>query len=464
MGESAVVSFLGAARTVTGSRYLLRVGRVNILVDCGIFQGLPDLEERNFAPLPLDPASLDAVILTHAHIDHSGYLPRLVKDGYAGEILCTPATGALLHLLLPDSGRLQEEQAAYANKKGYSRHRPALALYTYEDAVKVLDRLRVIPFNSPAEVTKAVAFTPRTAGHLLGSSLLECEVYLRRRTVRILFSGDLGGAHQRIMNPPASPSPADYVLIESTYGDRLHPKEPPDREMAAIVRQVADRSGVLLIPSFAVGRTQQVLYILRDLEEAGAIPDLPVFVDSPMALDATDLYRQFADDPNLNLPDVGADGGPFRCRHLKMVRSREESKSLNSRQGPMIIVAGSGMCDGGRIVHHLKHRLEDPRNAVLLVGYQAEGTKGRLLKDGARVLSVHGRAVSVNSAVISLEGLSAHGDRDDLLRWLKTLKEPPAGIFIVHGEMPAATALQSAVRATFGWSATIPSYLETVSL
>jgi metallo-beta-lactamase family protein len=464
LSESLSISFFGATQTVTGSKYLLRTGKINILVDCGIFQGSPEVEQRNFSPFPIDPASIDAVILTHAHIDHCGYLPCLVKNGYSGEILCTPATAALLHILLPDAGRLQEEQAAYANKKGYSRYRPALPLYTSDDALRALERLRQIPFETPTEITRHIVFTPRPAGHILGACFLMTEVFLRRRTVRILFSGDLGRYQQIIMNPPSPPPDADYVLLESTYGDRLHPKTPVDLAIGDIVRRIAHQGGVLLIPSFAVGRTQQILYILRRLEESGEIPRLPVFVDSPMAIDATDLYRRFAMDPNLNLPDSAADASPFQCGHLTLVRSQEESKSLNSRDGPMIIIAGSGMCDGGRITHHLKHRLEDPRNAVLLVGYQAEGTRGRLLKDGAKTVMIHGRPVSVNAKILALEGLSAHADRDDLLRWLRGLSNPPTEIFIVHGELPAATALQAEIRSSLGWHATIPPYLHTAAL
>lgn len=441
------ISFLGAARTVTGSKYLLSAGGRNYLIECGLFQGPPALEQRNWSPFPLSPGAVDAVVLSHAHIDHTGYLPRLVAEGYRGPVYTTEATAELLRLLLPDSGHLQEEQAEYANRKGYSRHRPALPLYTAQQAVRSLRNLRPAPPGEPIVVDDRLTVRFHRAGHILGSAIVECVLRDRDQEATVVFSGDLGRHGQPVMTDPTTIPHADYLIVESTYGDREHSDDSVPDRLAEVVASTAARGGVLVIPAFAIGRTQEVLYHLRELEETRRIPSLPVYVDSPMATDATDLYCRFGDDHNLRVDLLMEEQRcPLRCRETHFVRDAEQSKRLNTRPGPFIVISASGMCSGGRVVHHLKHRLPDPRNTVLFVGYQAAGTRGRALRDGARRVRIHGGYVPVRARVAVIDGLSAHAGRSDLLRWLRGFERPPRETFVVHGEPEASLALAEALN------------------
>lgn len=455
------LQFLGASGTVTGSKYLLTHKAGNYLIDCGLFQGLRELDDLNWERLPMNVGELNAVILTHAHIDHTGYLPRLIHNGYRGSVYASEATCALLNLLLPDSGFLQEEQAHYANKKGFTRYKPAYPLYTQKQALRALESLVPHPLDHSFQVDEHLTLTLRSAGHVLGSAILECEL----DGLKIVFSGDLGRYDQEVMGSPTSVGEADVLLVESTYGNRLHGAEPIEEQLAQVVNATVERNGVLLIPSFAVGRTQQILYFLRKLQDQNTIPNLPIAIDSPMATDATHIYCQFGDEHNLNVDLLMDDQMcPLHCPETQFVETVEESKQLNKASGPRVIISASGMCNGGRIVHHLKHRLPDPKNTVLFVGYQAQGTRGRALVEGKKEIKIHGNPVPVRAQIVSIDGLSAHGDRDELLRWLSNFQRSPQQVFIVHGEPQASQALQKHIQAQLGWKTHLPQYLETVTL
>lgn len=457
------LTFLGAAGTVTGSKYMLEVEGARYLIDCGLFQGEREWKERNWEPFPVEPASIDAVLLTHAHLDHSGYLPRLVQQGFSGPIYATEATCALLRILLLDAAHLQEQDAEYANRKGYSRHQPALPLYTVEDVDTTLQRLQPIPFHTMLELDGIRAFW-FPMGHILGSSAIEIELQCSGR--RILFSGDIGRFEDPIMRPPTEHPGAEIVLMESTYGDRLHSTAPPEQILLEAIGHILRTRGVLLIPAFAVGRTQQVLYYIRRLQEAGHIPPLPVFVDSPMAQDVTSLYCRFRNDLNLETSPGGDCEGtlPLYCYHTNFVQSVAQSKALNTREGPMIIVAGSGMCTGGRILHHLKWRLPDPANAVLFVGFQARGTRGRMLLEGASEIAIHGESVQVRARILETSALSAHADQQDLMRWTQAIRQPPQTLYLVHGEDEPRKALRELIRQNLGWQVALPEYQQQVPL
>jgi metallo-beta-lactamase family protein len=461
----ASMRFLGAAGTVTGSRYLVRAPGGLVLVDAGLFQGMKELRQRNWEPFPVPAASLDAVVLTHAHIDHTGAVPLLVRGGFRGPILCTPATRDLLHLLLPDSGRLQEEEARYANRRGYSKHAPdARPLYTEEEAVRALRLLEPIAYGARRELRPGVAVTFHRAGHILGSAHVLMELALEGgRARRVLFSGDLGRYGVPILPDPEGAPAADELLVECTYGDRLH-EGAPREELRAAVLEAVQRGGALLVPAFAIGRTQELLFDLRALEAAGEIPPLPVFVDSPMAVDATPLYlahREDHDDEMAALLAAGVE--PLRPSRLAFARAPEQSKAINRVEGPCIIISASGMATGGRILHHLANRLPDERTTVLLVGYQAAGTRGWSLQHGAKILRIHGEEIPVKARIVTLSGYSAHGDKDEVARWLATLPRPPERVFCVHGEGAplAATAQRLAAQ---GWNAVVPRHLEEFSL
>jgi len=423
----ASIRFLGAAGTVTGSRFLVEAGPARVLVDAGLFQGPKELRLRNRAPWAVPPSSLSAVVLTHAHIDHSGALPLLARQGFGGPVHVTPATRDLLGLLLPDSGRLHEEEARWANKKGYSRHAPhAAPLYSEEDALAVLPRLAPLPYGRPGQVAPGVTLTFHRAGHILGSAtvLLELEGPPRRR---LLFSGDLGRYGAPILPDPERGVEADVLVVESTYGGRRHPEGPAaSHALREEVLSAVARGGALLIPAFAIGRTQEVLFTLRDLEGRGEIPELPVFVDSPMAVDATPIHlahREDHDDEMARLLAAGVE--PLRPRRLQFARSPEQSKAINRVEGPCVILSASGMATGGRVLHHLARRLPDERTTVLLVGYQAAGTRGWSLQNGAATLRIHGEEVPVRARVAGITGFSAHADEAELSRWLATFPAPP---------------------------------------
>ena len=454
------LQFLGAASTVTGSRHLLRLNGRYILIDCGLFQGGRQLKEANWKPFPVPPEQIEAIILTHAHIDHTGYLPRLVQQGFGGPIYTTEATCALLEILLPDSAHLHEQDAAYANKKGYSKHHPAQPLYTTADAQETLHLLCPVQFDIPLQLD-GIEVIWRPAGHLLGSAIMEVNLQGADGPHHIVFSGDLGRYDGAIMKSPTTIANADTLVVESTYGGRHH----SDDDIATVLTDVLDHiithKGVLLIPSFAVGRTQQVLYHLRRLQDAGRVPILPIFIDSPMAVEASHIYCRFGDDHNLDVNLLMDDQAcPLHCADTHFVRDVEESKQLNVRPGPAIIISASGMCTGGRIKHHLKWRLPDPRNVVLFVGYQAEGTRGHWLLNGAKSTRIHGEEFPVRARIASLHALSGHADHDELLRWLDGFERPPKQTFIVHGEPKASQALQADLKKK-GWYTILPTQ-ETV--
>lgn len=462
MNDPVSIQFLGAAQCVTGSKYLLRTPGCTTLIDCGLFQGLKELRQRNWELFPFPPAKIDQVILTHAHIDHTGYLPRLHKEGFDGPVYCTPSTAELLSLLLPDCGHLQEEDARYAEMKGFSKHVKPLPLFTAEDGVKVLRLLKPIGFHKRIQVNEQLVFRYHPTGHILGSGSLEIEA----GPVHLWFSGDLGRYHDEVMNPPSAGIEADYIFIESTYGNRLHPDNDVSAELAEIINRTANRGGVVIIPAFAIGRTQTMLYHIRRLEDAGRIPRLPLFIDSPMAVDASALYCKFGDEENLKLDLTMSteDCCPLRCDKTTFVRTPVESKRINDVRTPAIIIAASGMAAGGRVVHHLANRLPDKRNTVLLAGFQAEGTRGRALVGGARALKIHGQLVPVKAEVTSISGLSAHGDQRDLMRWLSSFRRAPRRVFLVHGEDEGLIGLQQKIRQTLGWQTHIPAYSERAQL
>lgn len=450
------ISFLGAAGTVTGSRFLLETAGRRYLVDCGLFQGGRAEKALNWEPLPLAPERIDAILLTHAHIDHVGYLPRLVQQGFRSPVYATDATCALLKIVLPDAAHLQEQDAKYANKKGYSRHRPALPLYGAAEAEAALELTQAVPFRDPQSLD-GITVTWLPAGHILGSAILQIEAGELERQRRIVFSGDLGRYHSEVMRPPTAVGAADVVVMESTYGGRLHSTEPVGAVLSSALKYISETKGVLLIPAFAVGRTQEVLYHIRKLQEQGLFGSLPVFIDSPMATEISHIYCRFGDDHNLD-KNLLMDRSecPLRCRDTRFVRDVEESKLLNRRTGPAVVISASGMCTGGRIVHHLKWRLPDKRNAVLFIGYQAEGTRGRLLLNGAPRITIHGETLPVRARIFQAHSLSAHADGGELLRWLGGFSKPPSQALIVHGESSGSLALQRQIQHQLAWKTSIP--------
>jgi len=461
---SAYLQFLGAAGGVTGSKYLFSYGDDQLLIDCGLFQGLKELRLRNWAAVPIDLARLRAVILTHAHIDHSGYLPRIVAQGYRGPVFATPATCDLLEMMLPDAAHLQEEEARYANRTGYSKHKPALPLYTVEDAERSLQLLRPIRNAEPVEVMPNVALSFGRVGHILGagSARLSFEIDGRQRT--LLDSGDLGRYDRPILKDPEPAPNTDWLLIESTYENRVHPKD-SESGLREIIKDVAARRSCLIVPAFAVGRTQELIYVIRKMEDAGEIPTIPVHIDSPMAIKATDIYCRYTEEHDFELAQLSSDEGcPISSRHMVIDRTSEQSKALNDVKGPIIIISASGMASGGRVLHHLKQRLPDPETTVLLVGYQAEGTRGRSLQDGARELKMFGEVVPVRATVKVLDGFSAHADQDEILRWLGTFKKPPQMTYVVHGEPAAASTLVGVIRERLRWKVEVAKYQQKFSL
>ena len=449
------LAFLGAAGTVTGSRTLVEHGGARLLVDCGLFQGYKPLRLRNWAPFPLDPAALDGIVLTHAHLDHSGYLPRLVRLGFRGRIWCTPGTAALCRILLPDSARLLAEEAEYANRRGSSRHHPAEPLYDEHDVVLALKQLREVDVHEAFAPVDGVQARFRRQGHILGAAAATLE----HDGMRVVFSGDIGRPHDAVMQAPEPPDEADWIVMEATYGNRRHAGVDVEAELSEALRPVLARGGVAVIPAFAVGRAQVLLHAIARLQQEGRIPDAPVYLNSPMASSVTALYRRFPDDHRL---DAAALAELDRNTHI--INSVEESKALNRRKGPMIIVSASGMATGGRVLHHLIAFASDPRNAIVLSGYQAGGTRGASLAAGARTLRIYGQDVSVKAQVVQIEAASGHADADELVEWLRSAPRPPRGVFIVHGEPDAADALRVRIEHELGWPAHVPEYLERADL
>lgn len=459
-----LLRFLGATETVTGSRFLVETPHARVLVDCGLFLGLKALRLRNWEPFPIDPSTIDAVLLTHAHLDHTGYLPALGRNGFQGQIFATAGTQALSRIVLPDSGHLQEEDADYANRKGFSKHSPALPLYTEEDARRVVERFTVAPFDTPIEAAPSVWATFHHAGHILGSATITLELDAARKRT-IVFSGDLGRPHHPILRPPTPLSAADVVLVESTYGDRQHEDvESLQRFEEAIVRTAA-RGGMVVIPSFAVDRTEVILFHLRCLVQARRVPDLPVYVDSPMALSALEIYRQALVERSPEIQaELYAETDPFNPGRLIEVRTVEQSMAVNDQHVPSIIISASGMATGGRVLHHLAQRLSDHRTTVILVGFQAAGTRGRLLLDGARSVKMLGHYVSVCAEVVSVPAFSVHADQAEMLAWLRATPHPPEMTFVVHGESIAAESLHRRIGQELDWTVAVPRYLEHVRL
>ena len=462
----ATLQFLGATGTVTGSKFALEAAGNRVLVDCGLFQGLKELRERNWAALPIQAAAFSWVLLTHAHIDHSGFLPRLVKDGFRGPVYGTSGTTDLLKIMLPDSGKLQEEDAEYINRKGFSKHSPALPLYTEQDAREALKNLNPIQYNQDVHVNKLIKARFVPAGHILGSSFVKVEVSEKgKQPVSVLFSGDLGRYDEPILNDPHPPEEADYLLVESTYGNRSHGDTNPKERLAEIINATAERGGKIIIPAFAVGRTQLLVYYLRELEEEGRIPVLPVAVDSPMGAAATRLYTKHREDHDEEMRDASiGHKNPLATRNFSLVQGRAGSKALNGLKGPAIIISASGMATGGRVLHHLAQNLPDPASSVVFAGYQAAGTRGRRLQDGERELKIFGQWVPVRAHIESVSSLSAHADADEIMRWLKGFRRPPKRTYIIHGEPDAAETLKTRITREIGWDAVVPAYLDTVEL
>jgi metallo-beta-lactamase family protein len=460
--KPASLTVLGGARTVTGSRFLIESDGRRVLVDCGIFQGLKELRERNWAPFPVDPSSLDAIVITHAHLDHGGYLPRLVSQGFSGPVYCTTDTANLLSVVLPDSGRLHEEEAEFVNRVGSTKHRPALPLYTESDAYDSLESLHAVDFGASIDVAGAVSIRFDVAGHILGSATLLCEM---PDGVKVRISGDLGRPNHPVLLPAQPLGDADFVLVESTYGDRSHRPEDPVERLVALVDRTVARGGVLVIPAFAVDRTEVLLYHLARLSRAGRLPRVPVFVDSPMALAALRVYRSAISEGRADIrPELHGDGDLFEVPMLEENETSEGSKHISSRMEPAIIIAGAGMATGGRVVHHLKRFLPDRRNAVALVGFQAEGTRGRSLLDGAEVLKIHGKYVPVRAEICELPGFSVHADREELVGWLRTATREPETVLVVHGEPTAAESLRRTITSTLDWTAVAPTLGERFTL
>lgn len=441
--------FLGAAGTVTGSKFLVQAGETSILVDCGLFQGYKQLRERNRQALPINPADIDCVLLTHAHIDHSGYLPLLARNGFEGRVHASAATGALCRHLLPDSGFIHEKDAAFANRHGFSKHHPARPLYTRADAEHCLRLFSSARFGEEISLADGITARFTRAGHILGAASIRLTIDGHR----ILFSGDLGHANNPTIVAPDDPQPTDVLVVESTYGNRLREQGDAAGALAGVVTETVNRGGTVIVPAFAVGRTQLLLYYLKQLMDAGRIPGVPVFLDSPLAINATDVFLDHPDDHRLTPAQAEA-----ACGLAHYVRDVEESRALDHDPMPKIIIAGSGMATGGRVLHHLKVYAPKPENTILFAGYQAGGTRGARMVAGETEIRIHGQGWPVRAQVENLDMLSAHADRNELLDWIGRLDKPPQQVFVVHGEAEASDALRIAIGERFGWPAQVPDH------
>ena len=457
------VKFLGGTGTVTGSRYLLSIGKFRVLFDCGLFQGLKELRLRNWDEFPIDPSSINAVVISHAHIDHTGYLPRLVKEGFSGPIYCTEPTADLMEIMLMDSAKLQEEEAAYAFSKGYSKHATPQPLYTSMDAQSVFPLIKKHTYGNRIRINNNVEIVFRDAGHLLGSAITEMYIQGETQNKKIVFSGDLGRSTDAMLNPPTQIDDADILFIESTYGNRSNPAVDPLEDLSKIVNEAMKSNGVLLIPAFAVGRTQVLLYYLHQLMKQDRIPDVPVYIDSPMAISVTYLFYKYPEYHKVKFNSaVFAD--EMETNMLVFVKNSRHSKTLNEIKSRAIIISSSGMMTGGRILHHLYHRLPNENDTVLISGYQAVGTRGRDLADGKPFIKIFGQPVPVKCKVANMSSLSGHADREELFAWMKNFKDKPKITFTIHGEGNELKEYAKAIREKMNWNVIEPEYLESVSL
>ena len=463
----ASITFMGATGTVTGSRYLLEAEGKKYLVDCGLFQGLKEIRQRNWEPFPIPPNEIDRVLLTHAHVDHCGYLPRIVQQGFKGPVHCTWPTADICSLVLRDSAHLQEEDARYANKKGFSKHKPALPLYTVQDAEDAISLFKPVNYGQDLFFSDTMRIKFKDAGHILGSSFIDVKLMQADKPTRILFSGDIGSPDRPILRDPAQVFEVDYLVLESTYGDRTHGHGDEERrtELARVINESIKRGGILIIPSFAVERSQELLYYIRELEDQKRIPVTPVYLDSPMAVSATEVFEKWKLVYDMEARMKELDGKHImQTKMLHVVRDAEESKLLHNVKGPAIFISASGMLEGGRILHHLEHRLPFAENTVLFVGYQAEGTRGRSILNGSPTVKIHGQQVPIKAKIENITGFSGHADYKEILAWLMGFNRPPIKTFIVHGEPEASKSMAEKIRATLGWQVEIPEFMQTVNL
>jgi len=459
------LTFLGATGTVTGSRFFLEIEGNNLLIDCGLFQGLKKNRLQNWEPFPIPPEEIDRIFLTHAHIDHSGYLPRLCKNGFSGKVHCTSATYDLCEILLRDSGHLQEEDAKWANKKGFSKHQPALPLYTVEDAEEALALFEPYHYGEDIFITDSLRVKFKDAGHILGSSFVDVKSTNDGQVKRIVFSGDLGRPSRPILRDPVQAFEVDYLILESTYGNRLHDNRAPEKDLAKIINASVERGGVLVIPAFTVGRTQELLYTLRELEEQKEIPSLSVYVDSPMAINVTTVFEKRKGYYGLAAKVLELNGTRIlQPQQITFTRHRDESKALNKIEEKAIIISASGMATGGRILHHLRHRLPRAQDTLLFIGYQAEGTRGRTILNGDTTVKIHGQYISVQAQVEKISGFSAHADYNEILAWLIGFNRPPQKTFLVHGEPDASASLAEKIQDKLGWDVVVPKFEESFRL
>ncbi|MBU0526432.1 MULTISPECIES: MBL fold metallo-hydrolase RNA specificity domain-containing protein [Pseudomonas] len=449
------MTFLGAAGTVTGSKYLLEHRDQHVLIDCGLFQGYKQLRLHNWDPFQLPVRDLQAIVLTHAHLDHSGYLPVLARNGYRGPVYATPATCELVKILLRDSGRLQEEEAEFANRHGFSKHAPALPLYTEQDAERALKLLHPVELHHRVTIVPGLSILLRGAGHILGAATVE----IVADGITLVCSGDLGRPNDPLMFAPETIEQTDYLLIESTYGDRRHPEESPEKQLAEVITRTALRHGITLVPSFAVGRAQLLMYHLYRLKQQHAIPDLPIYLNSPMATDVTRLYQRFRSEHRLSLEDCEG-----MCQGTHFVRATRDSIELDQQRTPAVIIAASGMATGGRVLHHLKALAPNPLNTLLIPGFQAGGTRGAQIIAGAPSVRIHGKEVPIRAEVVPMETLSAHADADEIIEWLRGFKRPPKHTYVVHGEPNASDVLRRRISLELGWSVSVPEYRDSVEL
>ncbi len=449
------MTFLGAAGTVTGSKYLLEHRDQHVLIDCGLFQGYKQLRLHNWDPFQLPVRDLQAIVLTHAHLDHSGYLPVLARNGYRGPVYATPATCELVKILLRDSGRLQEEEAEFANRHGFSKHAPALPLYTEQDAERALKLLHPVELHHRVTIVPGLSILLRGAGHILGAATVE----IVADGITLVCSGDLGRPNDPLMFAPETIEQTDYLLIESTYGDRRHPEESPEKQLAEVITHTALRHGITLVPSFAVGRAQLLMYHLYRLKQQHAIPDLPIYLNSPMATDVTRLYQRFRSEHRLSLEDCEG-----MCQGTHFVRATRDSIELDQQRTPAVIIAARGMATGGRVLHHLKALAPNPLNTLLIPGFQAGGTRGAQIIAGAPSVRIHGKEVPIRAEVVPMETLSAHADADEIIEWLRGFKRPPKHTYVVHGEPNASDVLRRRISLELGWSVSVPEYRDSVEL